>query len=105
MPQRHATVIGAAVLAAAHFAVAVLSLLQWSRNGERYSPWDMPLEALWRSFQPLNDFIMHGSTTRFVLFISVAGTIMYAALGAVIGYAFGWLFHRLRRSHTASYDI
>jgi len=101
MPQRHATVIGAAVLAAAHFAVAVLSLLQWSRNGERYSPWDMPLEALWRSFQPLNDFIMHGSTTRFVLFISVAGTIMYAALGAVIGYAFGWLFHRLRRSHAA----
>ena len=49
----------------------------------------------------LNDFIMHGSTTRYVRFISVGGTIMYAALGAVIGYAFDWLFHRLRRSHTA----
>src|SRR2546425_5532791 len=99
MQGRLGTIIGAVVWAAIHFVVAVFPLLRWSGNGEWYSPWDMPLEALYRSFRPLNNIINHGSTSRYVLFISVAGTIMYAVGGAAIGYVFDRFFQNGRRGH------
>lgn len=99
MPEKFATVIGAITLAAFHFAVAVFPLLRWSGNGEWYSFWDVPLEALLRRSKPLTDFIMHGSSTRYILFISIGGTILYGAVGALVGYALDWTFDRVTRRH------
>ena len=101
MPEKPATFIGAIAFAAVHFAVAVFPLLQWSGNGEWYASWDMPLEILLRRSQSLSDFIMRGSTTRYVLYIAIGGTVMYGALGALVGYVFESLFRRVRRRHVA----
>jgi hypothetical protein len=42
---------------------------------------------------------MHGSSTRYILFISIGGTILYGAVGALVGYALDWTFDRVTRRH------
>jgi hypothetical protein len=101
MPEKPATLIGAVALAVGHFAITVVPLLRWSGNGEWYAFWDVPLEILLRRSQGLSDFIMHGSTTRYVLYIAIGGTVMYGALGALVGYVFDSIFQRLRCRGTA----
>jgi hypothetical protein len=80
------------VLGALHLLVVGGTLLATGARGESQAFLvafaDFPLVSLMRVI-PGGSYVLYGSRTAYVLFFTIAGTLMYAAAG---WFAVGWLY-------------
>jgi hypothetical protein len=96
--------ICAVIFAAFHVLVAVTTLVATQGSGEGQAfivalvdcPRVVLLDAL-----PNGSYILYGSPVAFVWFFSIAGTLMYAAIGYCFGVLLRALVTRLRRGNEA----
>jgi hypothetical protein len=89
-------VVVGALLGAAFHLVTVLPALLVRETGDLGQMilvflLDMPLFLLLKVL-PGGAYILEGPPTTFILFFSIAGTLMYAVVGAIIGYGLARLF-------------
>lgn len=80
--------IAASVLACLHVLTIVLTLIASGGHGEGQAfavlLFDFPLVLLLQAL-PRGGYILYSSVTAYVWFFSIAGTLMYAAIGYFLG--------------------
>jgi len=92
----------ALIFAAFHVLAVVTTLVATRGQGEGQAFFvalvDFPLLNLLRAL-PNGDYILYKSTLAYIWFFSIAGTLMYAAIGYGFGVLLRALVTCLRRAH------
>jgi hypothetical protein len=103
-PKRQIPWICALIFAAFHVLVVVTTLVATQGSGEGQAfivaLADCPLVVLLNAL-PNGSYILYGSAVAYVWFFSVAGTLMYAAIGYCFGVLLRALVTRLGRGNEA----
>ena len=94
--------ISASAFAVLHVLTIVSTLISTGGHGEgqafAVSLFDFPLVLLLQAL-PRGGYILYGSVTAYVWFFSIVGTLMYAAIGYILGIVLRALIGRMKNEN------